>query len=59
MRAIACSISGRNLRRMSDLNPASDVSGPGRDFAVGPDADIAKWLLLRFEAKYLEFRKPG
>src|SRR5262245_52966068 len=30
-----------DLCRMSDLHPASDVSGPGRDFAVGPEADMS------------------
>ena len=29
---------------MSDLHPASDVSGPGRHFAFGPTAEVAALL---------------
>jgi hypothetical protein len=30
-----------DVRRMSGLLPASDVSGPGRHFAFGPQAEAA------------------
>src|SRR5215813_1647344 len=52
-----------DLRRMSDLHPASDVSGPGRDFAVGPIPVVRlirrQWhtLMVRHEKRALDQRQ--
>ena len=31
-----------DVRRMSGLPPSSDVSGAGRDFAFGPEAEVTR-----------------
>jgi hypothetical protein len=39
----------RDVRGMSGLSPTADISGPGRHFAFGPNADIRQAVRLAWE----------